>query len=136
MIYDPGLSDDRVIAELVKRARAGVRIKIIGKLEKKWHAAGLKVRQPHRRLHVRAMVRDGRRAFIGSQSLRRLELDERREVGILIREKSVVADIVRVFKSDWKKAQVIRADQKKAQVIKADSKKAPVIKADLKKSAA
>jgi hypothetical protein len=42
--------------------------------------------QLHRRLHVRAMVRDGRRAFIGSQSLRRLELDERREIGLIIRD--------------------------------------------------
>ena len=36
---------------------------------------------PGKRLHVRAIVRDGRRAFVGSQSLRKLELDERREVG-------------------------------------------------------
>jgi hypothetical protein len=41
---------------------------------------------PGKRLHVRAIVRDGRRAFVGSQSLRKVELDERREVGIIIRD--------------------------------------------------
>ena len=33
------------------------------------------------RLHVRAIVRDRKAAFVGSQSLRKLELDKRREVG-------------------------------------------------------
>jgi hypothetical protein len=36
---------------------------------------------PTHRLHVRAMARDGDAAFVGSQSLRALELDGRREVG-------------------------------------------------------
>jgi hypothetical protein len=31
---------------------------------------------------VRVIIRDGRDAFIGSQSLRKLELDQRREVGV------------------------------------------------------
>jgi len=34
---------------------------------------------PARRLHTRAIIRDGVRAFVGSQSLRRLELEKRRE---------------------------------------------------------
>ena len=38
------------------------------------------------RLHTRSIVRDGRYAFIGSQSLRQLELDARREVGIIFRD--------------------------------------------------
>ena len=62
------------------------------------------VKELDRRLHVRAMVRDGRRAFVGSQSLRRLELDERREVGILIREKRIFRQIERVFESDWRRS--------------------------------
>ncbi len=36
------------------------------------------------RLHVRAIIRDGKRAFVGSQSLRKVELDKRREIGVLI----------------------------------------------------
>jgi phosphatidylserine/phosphatidylglycerophosphate/cardiolipin synthase-like enzyme len=104
MIYDSGLSDDTMIAELVKRAQAGVRVRILGKLEKKWRGKGLKLKQLNQRLHVRAMVRDGRRGFIGSQSLRRLELDERREVGLIIRDRQTVRRMERLFESDWRKA--------------------------------
>jgi len=57
------------------------------------------------RLHVRAIVRDGRRAFIGSQSLRKLELDERREVGIIIRDRKVVRKVEKVFNADWQRAE-------------------------------
>jgi hypothetical protein len=50
------------------------------------------------------MMRDGRRAFIGSQSMRRLELDERREVGILVRDVTIVKRLERIFASDWGKS--------------------------------
>jgi phosphatidylserine/phosphatidylglycerophosphate/cardiolipin synthase-like enzyme len=102
LIYDSGLSDDAMLRELEKRADAGVVIRILGKVEKKWHKSGFKVKKPRRRLHVRAMVRDGRRAFLGSQSLRRLELDERREVGTVIRERKIVKQIARLFNADWR----------------------------------
>lgn len=102
LIYDAALSDDRMLNELKKRAEAGVVIKVIGDLEKKWQKSGFKWKKPGRRLHVRAMVRDGRRAFVGSQSLRRLELDERREVGIVIRERKIVKEIRRLFNADWR----------------------------------
>ena len=38
------------------------------------------------RLHTRTIIRDGRQAFIGSQSLRAAELDSRREVGLIVRD--------------------------------------------------
>jgi cardiolipin synthase len=102
LIYDAGVSDDAMLNELKKRADAGVVIKILGKLEKKWQRSGFKVKKPVRRLHVRAIVRDGRCAFVGSQSLRRLELDERREVGIIIRERKIVKRIAGLFDADWR----------------------------------
>ena len=54
-----------------------------------------------RRLHARAMIADGRRAFIGSQSLKRLELDKRREVGLIIRDRAIVRQMESVFAEDW-----------------------------------
>src|SRR5207249_5638955 len=75
LVYDAGLTDDQMIAELKRRAKAGVRVRILGRLENKWHCKRLKLRSLHCRLHVRAIVRDRRRAFVGSQSMRRLELD-------------------------------------------------------------
>jgi cardiolipin synthase len=104
LIYDSGLTDDKMIAELMERAKAGVKIKILGRLEEKWHGQGLKNRKLHMRLHIRAMMRDGKRAFIGSQSMRRLELDERREVGIMVRDVQIVKRLQRIFKADWKRS--------------------------------
>ena len=64
----------------------------------------MKVRKPSDvRLHVRAIIRDAREAFIGSQSLRRLELDGRREVGIIVKNGAVVRRIQAVFEADWRK---------------------------------
>jgi len=105
-IYDPKVADDEMLQLLEKKASQGVRIRIIGTLEKKWERAGFAAVQKLRnhRLHVRAIVRDGRRAFIGSQSLRKLELDERREVGIVIRDRKVVRKVEKVFNDDWKRA--------------------------------
>jgi phosphatidylserine/phosphatidylglycerophosphate/cardiolipin synthase-like enzyme len=59
---------------------------------------------PGFKLHVRAIVQDGRRAFVGSQSLRRLELDDRREIGLVVDEPGVVDQIARVFAWDWARA--------------------------------
>ena len=105
-IYDPQASDDEMLSLLEKLASRGVRIRIIGTLEEKWRKAGFAAVQKLRgmRLHVRAIVRDGRRAFIGSQSLRKLELDERREVGVVIRDQKIVRKVEKVFNSDWKRA--------------------------------
>jgi len=102
-IYDPQVSDDQMLELLKRKAERGVEIRILGELEKKWQGAGFDAREfPGKRLHVRAIVRDGRRAFVGSQSLRKLELDERREVGIIIRDPGIVRGIERTFKRDWK----------------------------------
>ena len=104
-IYDPQISDDEVLTLLASKAARGVRVRILGELEKKWAKSGFDAKPyPGRRLHVRAIVRDGRRLFIGSQSLRKLELDERREVGLIIRERKVVRCVERVFKAEWKQA--------------------------------
>ncbi len=51
------------------------------------------------------MVRDGREAFIGSQSLRPLELDARREVGIIFRDPKTVRCMADTFQSDWASAE-------------------------------
>lgn len=104
LIYDPKLSDDAMIRLLKQRAKQGVEIRILGELEKKWRGSDLYVRDVRGRLHVRAIVRDGRRAFVGSQSLRKLELDERREVGLIVRDRRIVKQLADVFRRDWKQA--------------------------------
>lgn len=104
LIYDQQVSDNLVQRVLTERAKAGVRIRVIGKLEKA--IDGVKVRRlADLRLHVRAIVRDGDSAFIGSQSLRKLELDGRREVGIVVNNSHIARQIASVFEDDWSAAQ-------------------------------
>jgi cardiolipin synthase len=100
LIYDPKISDVRIITLLKERARAGVDIRIIGKVSSRADSL-VHQKYPGHRLHVRAILRDGRDAFIGSQSLRRLELDKRREVGIIVRRETIVNELMATFESDW-----------------------------------
>ena len=53
------------------------------------------------RLHTRTIIRDRSQAFIGSQSLRQLELDARREIGVIFRDATILKDLCRVFEEDW-----------------------------------
>jgi cardiolipin synthase len=99
LIYDPGLTDDAMLRIITAKIKEGVDVKIIGKVEAKWRVPW--ERYPGKRLHVRAIVRDGQRAFIGSQSLRKLELEKRREVGVVVTDRKVVESIVNVFARDW-----------------------------------
>ena len=104
LIYDAQVSDNLVQRVLAERVRQGVKIRVIGRVEKPLD--GIKVRRlADIRLHVRAIVRDGEAAFIGSQSLRKLELDGRREVGVVVNDERVARQIASVFEDDWTAAQ-------------------------------
>jgi cardiolipin synthase len=100
LIYDPKVSDRAMVKILKDRVKAGVDVRIIGKVNKS--ASELPhERYPGKRLHVRAIVRDRREAFVGSQSLRKLELDDRREVGLIVKNPKIVAELARTFEEDW-----------------------------------
>ena len=87
------------------RAEAGVRIRLLGKLEEQWRdEQWIETRQARLRVHVRAMVRDRESAFVGSQSLRRVELERRREVGIVLHDRRMAGRIARIFDGDWESA--------------------------------
>ena len=105
LIYDTGLTDDKMIALLKARAESGVKVKVLGRVEEKW-AAELpwRIRKfSTTKLHVRCMIRDRKTAFVGSQSLRKLELDHRREVGLITKDVRTVRKMAAVFEQDWKK---------------------------------
>jgi cardiolipin synthase len=100
VIYDPEISDPVMIRLLEERASAGVDIRIIGRMTRP--SPVLKVRKLSLvRLHTRTMIRDDREVFIGSQSLRPLELDARREVGIIFRDLRVAGRLIKTFHDDW-----------------------------------
>jgi phosphatidylserine/phosphatidylglycerophosphate/cardiolipin synthase-like enzyme len=100
LIYDLKVSDQSMIRLLEERTKAGVEVRVIGKITRK--VAGISV-CPLRpmRLHTRTIVVDRKRVFLGSQSLRESELDARREVGIVFTDAKAVNQVVKVFESDW-----------------------------------
>jgi cardiolipin synthase A/B len=102
LIYDPLIADLEMLRILRERAKAGVEIKVIGRVSKR--NPGLEVRNlAGLRLHTRTIIRDRRQAFVGSQSLRRAELDSRREVGLIVHEPKAVSGLMRTFEADWER---------------------------------
>ena len=100
LIYNVKISDRMALRALAERRKAGVEVRVIGKIDRGLDGvatrplAGL-------RLHVRAIVRDGTTLFIGSQSLRKLELDGRREVGVIMHDTKAAKKMMAVFEQDW-----------------------------------
>jgi cardiolipin synthase A/B len=102
LIYEMKISDRQMIKLLQDRVKAGVDVRIIGKVSKK--AEGLTVdKMPGMRLHLRAMLRDSQEMFLGSMSLRGLELDKRREVGVIVKERAAAKQFREIFEEDWAK---------------------------------
>jgi phosphatidylserine/phosphatidylglycerophosphate/cardiolipin synthase-like enzyme len=116
LIYDPEISDPKMLRLLADRLGAGVAIRIIGRV-KKFPAPFAVREQPKLRLHARAIVRDGRRVFIGSQSLRANELDKRREVGVIFDNARIAARLAATFEEDWKTARPAAAPAEVAKAV-------------------
>jgi len=100
LIYDPRLSDPRMIRLIRERIGAGVAVRVIGRVARDGRGISCQ-RVPRLRLHVRALIRDGAAAFVGSLSLRRADLDERRELGVIVRDPSAVRRMRQTFEADW-----------------------------------
>jgi cardiolipin synthase len=105
LIYEVGLTDDRMIAIIKERAEAGVKVRILGRVEQKWLDEVPWRVKPFKtmKLHLRCIIRDRETAFVGSQSLRKLELDQRREVGLITKDRRTVKQMALIFDADWKK---------------------------------
>jgi phosphatidylserine/phosphatidylglycerophosphate/cardiolipin synthase-like enzyme len=117
LIYDPEVADPAIIRLLQERSKAGVEIRILGRVSPR--SAKLEVKKLFMRLHTRMIVRDGDDAFLGSQSLRTAELDARREVGLIFHEPKITARLVETFESDWKESQNAKAMDQDAVTVEA-----------------
>jgi cardiolipin synthase len=102
LIYDPRVSDKEMLRILQERAKAGVEIQVIGQVAGKTSIEAKKLGGA--RLHTRTIIRDRRQAFVGSQSLRSIELDSRREVGLVVQDATSVKQLIATFEADWGKS--------------------------------
>ena len=114
LIYDPKVSDPAMLRLLVERQKAGVEIKIIGRIGR-MKSELVAEKYSGKRLHIRAIIRDGRRAFVGSQSLRKLELEKRREIGVIIHDETVVRQMQTIWDQDWAQTDSGKKEAKKAE---------------------
>ena len=103
LIYDDRLSDKLMLRLIRERIEAGVEIRVIGRVEKDIDGVA-SAKLSDMRLHVRAIVRDGASVFLGSQSLRKPELDERREIGVIVNDAPMARKMKAVFEADWRLA--------------------------------
>jgi phosphatidylserine/phosphatidylglycerophosphate/cardiolipin synthase-like enzyme len=102
-IYDPCISDPAMIRALEERRKSGIEVKVLGRLTRTSTTVEV-IKLHNMRLHTRMILRDRTHAFVGSQSLRAMELDRRREVGIVFEDAAVTESIAKTFLDDWKRA--------------------------------
>lgn len=111
-IYDAKVTDPAIIKLLKERAAKGVRVRVLGSMKGKDPGIA-ECKLAGMRLHVRAIVRDGTQAFVGSQSLRTIELDKRREAGLIVNNPAVARKILQVFEADWASSTGAKGDKPK-----------------------
>ena len=102
-IYDMNIADTKMLKLLTERIKAGVDVRVIGKVKSPPEGMGLR-KLAKTRLHARAIIRDSSRAFVGSQSLRKMELEQRREVGLVVTDTRIAKKLQDTFDSDWDSA--------------------------------
>jgi phosphatidylserine/phosphatidylglycerophosphate/cardiolipin synthase-like enzyme len=102
LVYDMKVSDREFLRLLNEKVSQGVDVRVIGQTSAPGRS--LCTRALPLRLHARAILRDGRSAFLGSQSLRKLELEVRREIGLIFHDAKVVKRMIQVFNRDWSSA--------------------------------
>ena len=105
LMYEMKISDNDFVKLINKKISEGVQVRVLSRASAK--SRTIPVRRMASRMHIRAIVRDGKAAFIGSQSLRKLELDARREIGIIFRDKAVIKQIEEILEKDWKKSEPV-----------------------------
>jgi phosphatidylserine/phosphatidylglycerophosphate/cardiolipin synthase-like enzyme len=109
-ILDAKVEDQQAIGLLLRKASVGCNIKIISEdtsydeVVPNYHVRKL----ARYKLHAKCIVVDGSRFFIGSQNLRPVSLDRRREVGMIVEDDAMARKIERVFDEDWDHATEMR----------------------------
>lgn len=121
LIYEMKISDRDFLKLLNKKISSGVEVRILSRASAK--SGAIPVRRLPSRLHLRAMLRDGNTAFLGSQSLRKLELEARREIGVIFRDRKIVKQMEAVFERDWKGSEPIVEDSKLVSALVVPAKK-------------
>lgn len=105
-IMDAKVEDQEVMGILLRKASRGVDVRVISRdtfydeVVQNFHVKKL----ARFKLHAKCIVIDGTYFFVGSQNLRKVSMDRRREVGIIVEDPAMARRIARVFDEDWTSA--------------------------------
>jgi phosphatidylserine/phosphatidylglycerophosphate/cardiolipin synthase-like enzyme len=109
-IMDAKIQDQEVLGLLLRKASTGCDVRIISsdsyydEVVPNFHVRTL----ARYKLHAKCIVVDSAKFFVGSQNLREVSLDRRREVGIVIEDMAMARRIERVFDEDWASTSVMQ----------------------------
>ncbi len=110
VIYDPAVTDPAMARILSERAKADVKVRVLGKSLSK--AAQNVGRSAISFIcgcrYTRTIGAEGESVFIGSQSLRAEELDARREIGLIFEDDRIAKKLTEVFEEDWSESEKIK----------------------------
>jgi phosphatidylserine/phosphatidylglycerophosphate/cardiolipin synthase-like enzyme len=108
-IMDAKVQDPDIKALLLRKARSGCDVKIITRDSLFSDSApNFRIRRFTKyKLHAKCIVVDTLRFFIGSQNLRGVSIDRRREVGVIVEDDPIARKIERIFDEDWAAAEEV-----------------------------
>lgn len=121
LMYEMKISDVEFVKLLNEKISQGVDVRVIGTTSHK--GSTLPARKLPTRLHARAIIRDGKSVFLGSQSLRKLELEARREIGIIVHEPKIAKQMIATFDADWSGATPTQQPAEVSELINVPAKK-------------
>ena len=102
-ILDAKVEDQQVMGLLLRKASTGCDVRLISRdTFYDQVVPNFSVKKLARfKLHAKCVIVDGARFFVGSQNLRAVSLDRRREVGLIVEDDAMSRRIERVFDEDW-----------------------------------
>lgn len=111
-IYNEEMADRRITDALKAAAARGVRVRVDMTYASNWKGAfnelvqaGVQVHtyaaSAKRYIHAKAVIADGKEAFVGSENFSQPSLDANRELGLLITRPDVLQELETVFANDW-----------------------------------
>lgn len=99
------ISDHEVLGAIAERQNAGVEVMVQVEENRdldKLLAAGIHAKKyPGTYLHAKAIVVDGKRAYVGSENFTANSLNNNRELGILLDDPAILEIMSSVMRSDW-----------------------------------
>jgi phosphatidylserine/phosphatidylglycerophosphate/cardiolipin synthase-like enzyme len=109
---DPGI-EDRLIAAAQRGVKINITLAVFSDSAsspsedvQRLRSGSVEVRYSHTLyVHAKLILVDGKRAFVGSQNFSAVSLDANREVGIIVSDAAVVAQLASVAQGDWNVAQ-------------------------------